>query len=84
MFTIVLTTQTQRKWAKQVINKSIIQKLSDKEMNRKDFLKYSGVILAGVVGLKGIISLLSQTDKQPVTLQPEQTSRGFGSGKYGA
>lgn len=80
----MLRTQAQRKRAKQVINKSIIQKLSDKEMNRKDFLKYSGVILAGVVGLKGILSLVSQADKQPVTLQPQQTSRGFGSGKYGA
>ena len=53
-------------------------------MDRKDFLKYSGIVLAGVVGLKGILSLVSQADKQPVTLQPEQVSRGFGSGKYGA
>jgi hypothetical protein len=69
---------------RQVINKSLIQKLSDKEMDRKDFLKYSGVILAGVVGLKGILSLVSQADKQPTALQSDQASRGFGSGKYGA
>lgn len=53
-------------------------------MDRKDFLKYSGLILAGVVGLKGILSLVSQDDTPPVNLQAQQSSRGFGSGKYGA
>ncbi len=67
-----------------VINRSIIQKLGDKEMNRKDFLKYSGLLLLGVVGFKGVASLLSQLDKTPtVSVNSNQTSRGFGSGKYG-
>lgn len=67
-----------------MINKAAIQKLSDKEMDRKDFLKYSGLILAGVVGLKGILSIVSQVGMQPVASQSGQTSRGFGGGKYGA
>ena len=68
-----------------VINRSIIQKLGDKEMDRKDFLKYSGLLLLGVVGFKGVASLLSQLDKTPLVAdKSNQTSRGFGSGKYGA
>jgi hypothetical protein len=67
-----------------MINKAIMQKLSDKEMDRKDFLKYSRLILAGVVGLKGILSIVGQDDTQPVPSQPDQSSRGFGGGKYGA
>ncbi|MDB5167082.1 MAG: hypothetical protein JWN26_227 [Candidatus Saccharibacteria bacterium] len=53
-------------------------------MDRKAFLKYSGLALIGVIGLQGILSLISKIDKPPVAVQPEQTSRGFGSGKYGA
>jgi hypothetical protein len=66
-----------------LINKTIIQKLSDKEMDRKDFLKYSGVVLAGIVGLKGVLSIINQGEKQPVALQQQKNSHGFGSGKYG-
>lgn len=66
-----------------VINRSIIRKLGEKEMDRKDFLKYSGIVLISVVGLKGIAALLAQADKSTVAVQPQQTSRGFGSGKYG-
>ncbi|CAN5412643.1 hypothetical protein BH10PAT4_BH10PAT4_0970 [soil metagenome] len=53
-------------------------------MDRKDFLKYSGFILAGVVGLKGILGLISHPDQQSMSHQSEKSSRGFGSGKYGA
>lgn len=67
-----------------MINKSIIQKLSDKEMDRKDFLKYSGAILIGVVGLKGLTSLIAQIDQPTPTVAKIEQSRGFGSGRYGA
>ena len=54
-------------------------------MDRKDFLKYSGVVLIGLVGLKSIAALLTQADKTPVaTVSSDQKPRGFGSGKYGA
>lgn len=66
-----------------VINRSIIQKLGDKEMDRKDFLKYSGLALIGVIGLQGILSLISKIDKPPVAHQAQQSSRGYGGGKYG-
>jgi hypothetical protein len=68
-----------------VINKTAIQKLRDKEMDRKDFLKYSGVVLVGVVGLKGIVNLLTQVDAPKVTkVNVQQSGRSFGGGKYGA
>lgn len=53
-------------------------------MDRKDFLKYSGVVLAGVVGLKGLLTLINQPDNSQVVSQTQNSSRGFGSGKYGA
>lgn len=58
--------------------------MGDKEMDRKDFLKYSGLVLVSAIGLKGIVSLVSQVDKEQI--RPEianQKPRSFGSGKYG-
>lgn len=68
-----------------VISKQTLKKLGDKEMDRKDFLKYSGIVLIGVVGLKGIITLLTQADNPQLASRTTQTAnRGFGGGKYGA
>lgn len=53
-------------------------------MDRKDFLKYSGVVLIGLVGLKSIVALISQADKTPVVVVKSEQSRGYGGGKYGA
>lgn len=65
--------------------KNIVQTITDKEMDRKEFLKYSGLLLLGLVGLKGIATLLSSSNERPLTGVIEKTeSRGFGSGKYGA
>ena len=68
-----------------MINKNIIQTIQNKEMDRKEFLKYSGIMLLGLVGLKGIISLLTSSDEHSVKSHKQDTSgRGFGGGKYGA
>ena len=66
-----------------MINKNILQNIRDKEMDRKDFLKYSGVVLLGIVGLKGLLTLLAPAE-QPVVSTTSQQGRGFGAGKYGA
>ncbi len=85
---IIGDIRRQRIGVELVINKDIIQTIRDKEMDRKDFLKYSGLFLLSIVGLKTIISLLTQMDtSKPVTLQQpkvEASGRGFGGGKYGA
>jgi hypothetical protein len=65
-----------------VSNKNIIQTISDKEMDRKDFLRYVGVILLGVVGLKGLATLIASSEKA-LTNSDKTKGSGFGSGRYG-
>jgi hypothetical protein len=69
-----------------VINKDTIQSIGDKEMDRKDFLKYSGLVLLSVIGLKTITNILIQPDaKKTLTVNTgNKNPRGFGDGKYGA
>lgn len=52
-------------------------------MDRKDFLKYSGLLLVSVVGLKGILTALGSIESQ-TSNQHAKVTRGFGGGKYGA
>ncbi len=63
--------------------KDIIQAIRDKEMDRKDFLKYSGLVILGLAGFKTIANLLLQPESKP-TAMANKSGRGFGSGKYGA
>ena len=65
-----------------VAQKNIIKAISEKEMDRKDFLKYSGVVLLSVIGLKGVVSLINQVDK-PVATNQTSERQGFGGGRYG-
>lgn len=66
-------------------NKNIIQTIRNQEMDRKDFLKYSGLVLLGLVGLKTVASLLNQSDSPKLinTESTKQATHGFGGGKYG-
>jgi hypothetical protein len=64
-----------------VINKDIVKSISGKEMDRKDFLKYSGLVLLSVVGLKAVVNLLDKTDSRKIS--KNESSRGFGGGRYG-
>jgi len=70
------------KQGRELVKKNIIQTIGDKEMDRKDFLKYSGLVLLSVVGLKAVVNLLTQFNN-PEELQDKAT-HGFGSGKYGS
>jgi hypothetical protein len=80
---MIMTRITGEIGAFRVNDKNILQNIRDKEMDRKDFLKYSGVVLLGVVGLKGILTLLAPSEK-PVASTVDQQKRGFGAGRYGA
>ena len=64
--------------------KNIIQTISEKEMDRKEFLKYSGLALLGLVGFKSVATLLTKMDNVQVITEKHSNSSGFGSGKYGA
>jgi hypothetical protein len=54
----------------------------NKEMDRKNFLKYSGGILLGVLGITGLLRLLAGS---PHTQMPDEhpVSNGYGSSRYG-
>jgi len=64
--------------------KKLLQTISEKEMDRKEFLKYSGYALLGLVGLKGIANILIPIKNTQSKSKNESTTKGFGSGKYGA
>lgn len=53
-------------------------------MDRKTFLKYSGLILVGLTGFKTVLNLLTQTDPKTLASKDVAKTRGFGGGKYGA
>jgi len=69
-----------------VISKDIVKAIGEKEMDRKDFLKYSGAVLLSLVGFKAIIQILSQSDDHKTSIIKSQhnATHGFGGGKYGA
>lgn len=66
-----------------VINRDILAKLRDKEMDRKDFLKYSGLLVLSVVGIKGILTAIGSIDSQQKGAQQSKVTRGYGGGRYG-
>ena len=77
--------QLEYRGKQRVVKKNILQTIKNKEMDRKDFLKYSGLTLAAVVGLKGVISILSTEDYPKIVNNTQKEStHGFGGGKYGA
>lgn len=49
--------------------------LLDKEMDRKQFLLYAGMILMTIIGLSGVINKIRELTSSH--------SSGFGSGPYG-
>lgn len=61
-------------------NKKIVQIL-DKEVNRQDFLKMTGVLLLGIIGLPQLLSLLTRSfDTAP---DRKAQPSGYGSSPYG-
>lgn len=69
-----------------VSTKKIIKVISEKEMDRRDFLKYSGYALIGLIGLKGVVGLFLPQINNPTKVAKREITvkSGFGSGKYGA
>lgn len=58
-----------------------IAQLMSKEMDRRDFLKYSGGVLLAVIGITGLINTLVQFGGEEDT--PTAKSGGYGSTPYG-
>lgn len=53
-----------------------ITKLLTKEMDRKDFLKYSGGVLLAVIGVTGLLNTLSKVGN-------DDRKGGYGTSAYG-
>lgn len=63
--------------------KNLFHTIGEKEMDRKNFLRYSGLVLLSLIGLKGLVNVLIQSQSKVVINDHDNKPRGFGSGKYG-
>jgi hypothetical protein len=62
--------------------KNNITSLMSKEMDRKNFLKYTGGVLLAVVGVTGLINTLLKLGGEP-TESSESRKSGYGGNGYG-
>jgi hypothetical protein len=61
-----------------------LHKLMEKEVNRKEFLLYSGFLLAAVTGAAGVWKNVSGVVNGNGIGNQATTQKGFGGGSYGA
>lgn len=66
--------------------KRLLHNLEEKDMDRRDFLKYAGALVLGVVSAKTALGLLipEEMTKLPTGDNKQKTGRGFGASRYGA
>ncbi len=64
--------------------KKQLDSLLNQEMDRKNFLRYSGGIVLALIGVTGLVRiLLSSKGVNPGLLEQPKGSHGYGSSKYG-
>lgn len=64
--------------------KKQLDSLLNQEMDRKNFLRYSGGILLALIGVTGLVRiLLSSKGVNTGLLEQPKSGRGYGSSKYG-
>ena len=63
--------------------KEQLDALFSKEMDRKNFLKYSGAILLGVLGITGLMRILTTSTHTQLFEESKKPSGGYGSSRYG-
>lgn len=65
--------------------KTQLDTLLNQEMDRKNFLRYSGGILLALLGITGLMRILLSSSGKSTGLIEGQTKspRGYGSSKYG-
>jgi hypothetical protein len=64
--------------------KTQLDSLLSQEMDRKNFLRYSGGIVLALLGVTGLIRILLNSQKN--TLAPTETQKpsgGYGTSRYG-
>ena len=60
--------------------KTQLQALTTKEMDRKEFLKYSGSVLLAVIGVTGFLRILLGSHNAP---SEKKQTNGYGASVYG-
>ena len=65
-----------------MINKNVARLMS-KEMDRKDFLKYSGGVLLAVIGVTGLLNTLMKLGGESENSDKSHSSNGYGGSAYG-
>lgn len=66
--------------------KRLLQNLEEKDMDRRDFLRYTGALVLGIVSAKTALGLLIPEEMTQLPAQSasqEQARRGFGASRYG-
>jgi hypothetical protein len=65
--------------------KTQLDTLLHQEMDRKNFLRYSGGILLALLGVTGLVRILLSSNTKTIGLIDDQQKRshGYGSSKYG-
>lgn len=53
-------------------------------MDRKEFLRYSGLILIGFFGILSLLNLLGGDITKKTGIVRDSSKNGFGGGRYGA
>lgn len=53
-------------------------------MDRKQFLRVSGLVLLGIIGANKVIAILDNADELSKIADSKRASHGFGSSKFGA
>lgn len=56
-----------------------LQRLTEKEVSRKEFLAYAGALFLGVIGVSNLLKSLNETSSKPAA----KSAHGYGSGTYG-
>jgi len=64
--------------------KNQIDALLQEKMDRKDFLKYTGTVILGIIGITGLVRmLLGSRGLVPTGSDQKQQGSGYGSSTYG-
>lgn len=64
-----------------MIKKNIIRAIANKEMDRGEFLKYSGLVLLSLIGFGALLNTVDRFDL--ISKKAKDDKRGFGGGRYG-
>ena len=65
--------------------KQQLDSILNQEMDRKNFLQYSGSILLAVLGISGLLRILLSSEKTQIlkTSADIKPTNGYGSSRYG-